>query len=64
MKHKRMKGLAGIFKYYDSTDNNFIKVKAEGNKSIFISIPQSNFSIMNGQVLGEDVKLNFKLNHI
>lgn len=58
---KRINGLAGIFRYYDATDNNFIKVKAEGNKSIFISIPQSNFAIMNGEVLGKDIKLNFKI---
>lgn len=61
---KRMKGLAGIFKYYDVNSKNLLKIKAEGNKSIFISIPQSNFSILNGEVLGEDRKLAFKLSHI
>ena len=61
---KRMRGLAGIFKYYDIDSKNFIKVKAEGGKSIFISIPQSNFSVFNGEVLGEDIKLRFKLSHI
>lgn len=58
---KRIKSLAGIFKFYDLSKKNLIKIKSEGDKSIYFSIPQSNFSVLNGEVLGEDEFLSFKL---
>lgn len=61
---KRMKGLAGIFKFYDATEKNLIKIKTEGDKSIFIAIPQGNLAILNGELLGEDIKLNFKIQNL
>jgi len=57
---KRIKSIAGIFKYYDLKEMNLIKIKSEQDKSIFFSIPQSNFSVLNGLVIGEELKTNFK----
>ena len=60
---KRVRSLAGIFRYYDIKAKNLIKIKSEEDKSIFFSIPQSNFSVLNGNVLGEDIPLKFKVSN-
>lgn len=61
---KRIKSLAGIFKFYDLAEKNLIKIKSEGDKSIFFAIPQSNFAVLNGKVLGEDEFLKFKVEKV
>lgn len=59
-KRSKVSGLEYIFKFYDVNKKTLIKIKPQNDKSIYLSIPQSNVAILNGRVLGEEEKPSFK----